>query len=75
LEVCGSATPLNKRGSRFSGLRRIDCEGSGAVHVRYADEQSVDCVVGYVTSLPQTWEYLVRDRTCTQLLDQPRRPI
>lgn len=49
LVLCGSETPFERTGDRLVVSKRIECEGSGLVRLRYASGEEHECVVGYVT--------------------------
>ena len=58
---------LNRSGNRFSGSVAFNCEGSGYARVRFADGTTVDCPVGYVTSLEERWDFVVRGLSCSDV--------
>ena len=65
VSLCGGPEQaLGRSGKRFAGSVPINCEGSGYVRVSFADGTTVDCPVGYVTSLETRWDFVVRGRFC-----------
>jgi hypothetical protein len=65
LVVCGSETPLRRRGERLAVSKRIRCEGSGHISLRYASGAQHDCLVGYVTpGAPQNFTYRATEAGC-----------
>ena len=66
LVVCGSETPLRRGGERLVVSKRISCEGSGHIRLRYASGAEHDCPVGYVTpGAPQNFTYRATETGCT----------
>lgn len=49
LVLCGSTTPIQRQGGRFTASEPINCEGSGYIQVTYAAGDQRNCPVGYVT--------------------------
>lgn len=69
LEICSSETSLQKIGSRFWGIKTIDCEGGGVIKMLYPDGKMVECPIGYVTpGAYQHFSYLVDDWGCGTFL-------
>lgn len=66
VSVCRQPTwPLKRSGTRFTGTKIADCEGSGYIRLRHQDGTMIDCQVGYVTtSLDQIQEFVVNIRSC-----------
>lgn len=65
VSVCRQPTwTLEKSGTRFAGINRKRCEGSGLIRLTHQDGTTTDCQVGYVTTMDQTLAYYVRGRSC-----------
>ena len=65
----GLEQPLKKTGTRFIASVTSRCEGSGYVRVALEGGATVDCPVGYVTSVEDRWSFEVRGRSCTVIED------
>lgn len=66
LQLCAKTTRLTQSGELFTGARAIDCEGRGAITVRFADGPPVSCLVGYVTpGAAQSFRFKVAERQCS----------
>lgn len=55
---------LNRSGTHFNGVNRKRCEGSGFIRLTHQDGTTTDCQVGYVTTLGQTFSYVVSGHSC-----------
>lgn len=65
LVLCGSVTPLQRRGDRLVVSQSIDCEGSGHIRLRYASGDEHNCPVGYVTpGAEQNFTYRATEIGC-----------
>lgn len=65
VSVCRQpAWSLDRSGTRFIGINRKRCEGSGFIRLTHRDGTTTDCNVGYVTTMDQTFTYVVNGRSC-----------
>lgn len=65
VSVCLRPTwTLKRSGTRFTGVNRKRCEGSGFIRLTHQDGTTTDCKVGYVTTIDETFTYVVRGRSC-----------
>ena len=63
--VCRQPTwPLEKSGTLFAGANGARCEGSGFVRLSHQDGTTIDCPVGYVTTMDETFVFTVSGRSC-----------
>lgn len=69
VSVCRQAAwKLERSGTRFTGTRSANCEGSGFIRMTHQDGTTTDCPVGYVTSgAGQTFAYVVSGGSCSIL--------
>jgi hypothetical protein len=67
-DICLILATLQRSGDNFAGTIAVTCEGSGYVRLQYVNGTTIDCPVGYVTSLEDRWDFVVRDRSCTDTL-------
>lgn len=70
VDVCGRVTGLHRVGGQLFAIVPISCEGDGKVHLLLDNGRKIDCLIGYVTSLPQTWRYQIVTEKCRPLLSQ-----
>jgi len=49
LVLCGSETPLRRKGDQLEVSKVVQCEGEGRIKLRYSSGDEHECVVGYVT--------------------------
>lgn len=68
VDVCGRVTRLHRVGGQLFGIVPISCEGDGKVRLLLDNGREIDCLIGYVTSLPQTWRYQIVAEKCGPLL-------
>jgi hypothetical protein len=74
VSICdGPEVALERSGTRFSGIVANRCEGSGQVRLLHADGTTTICLVGYVTTIEDTWPFEVRGRSCHDTLRQATR--
>ena len=64
--VCRARAPLVRVGNRFTGVVPISCEGAGKVAVSLKDGRQLDCPVGYVTNLSQSWVFRLENGRCVR---------
>lgn len=66
LVLCGQARGgLKQQGDRFTLDLPADCEGEGAITVRYPDRPPVVCPIGYVTpNLDQSFRFEAEGGQC-----------
>ena len=66
LVLCGSETPLRRRGGQLAVSTVIECEGSGHITLSYASGEEYGCPVGYVTpGAVQSFTYRATESGCT----------
>ena len=69
LQLCGSETPLVRKGNRLALVRSVSCEGDGEVRLIYEDGEPEHCLIGYVTpDLKQDWHFRAEQSSCRPLL-------
>ena len=72
LKLCGEEIALQRRGERFTGVRRTRCEGHGEIVVTFSDRRPVSCGIGYVTpGGEQDFSYIVENGLCRGLHRSP----
>ncbi|XJJ70266.1 hypothetical protein WBP07_28770 [Novosphingobium sp. BL-8A] len=65
LTLCGQSTELTQTGEKFAGSVSIRCEGDGVIKVSFANQQAVNCTVGYVTpGAVQSFKFKVENGRC-----------
>ncbi|RZJ19012.1 MAG: hypothetical protein EON91_03040 [Brevundimonas sp.] len=63
--VCRQPTwALKHSGTRFTGAKSANCEGSGYIRLHHQDGTTTDCQVGYVTLVDQTLAFDLAGRSC-----------
>ena len=67
--LCGKPEgTLQRSGVNFTGTIAVNCEGSGYVRLQSVDGTTIDCPIGYVASSEDRWDFVVRNRSCTDSL-------
>lgn len=65
LTLCGQSTELKQTGEKFAGSISIRCEGDGVIKVRFPNQQTVNCAIGYVTpGAVQSFKFKVENGRC-----------
>ena len=74
LRLCSSNTQMISNGHGFGVSKRVDCEGSGDIVVKFRDGMDVACPIGYVTyDAPMYWSFAVTQRKCAYAKDNGLR--
>ncbi|WP_416907145.1 MAG: hypothetical protein ACMVO5_08800 [Polymorphobacter sp.] len=65
LVLCGSETPLRRRGDQVTISKVIECEGDGQIELQYFSGDAYQCIVGYVTpGAAQDFNYHAMETGC-----------
>jgi len=65
LVLCGSETPLRRKGDQLEVSKVVQCEGEGRIKLRYSSGDEHECVVGYVTpGAVQNFAFNATDNGC-----------
>lgn len=65
LVLCGSETPLRRRGDQLAVSKVVECEGNGRIELQYVAGNEYECIVGYVTpGAVQTFTYRATKNGC-----------